>query len=195
MCGRVSVWFLSFYFFPWPPGFFLSLFLSPTWANLGLLPTHPCRKVPAPSACSMHPRPELGPTDWVGAFSASGAWELGKGLLRNNKRGKKVRSLAVSTYSDAPRLQSFADVDSLVLSPCRPGPRPRPAESRGPPSLQAATTPRGLVLWKPRPEAAEIRQPPSRSPLRGQNSFASVDLSWDCILKQLQLFLQLFFQK
>lgn len=148
----------------------------------------------------MHPRPELRPADWVGASSASGAWELRKGLLKNsNKRKKKVKSLAVSVYSDSQRLQGFADLDLSEMSPCQPGPRPQPAVSRDPPSHQAATTPEGLVLQRPRPEAAEVWGSHHQgAPLRGQNSFASVDSSRrDCITKAVAVlfFLQLFSQK
>lgn len=78
------------------------------------------------------------------ASSASGTWELGKRLLRNNKRKKIRKSLSVSTSSDPQRLQGFDDLIRNVSLPTLG--RPKPAESRGPPRLQAATTPGGPCL-------------------------------------------------
>lgn len=55
----------------------------------------------------------------------------------------------------------------------------------------------GLDSLRPRPEAAEIWGSRQEAPLRGQNSFASVDSSRDCITKAVAVlfFLQLFSQK
>lgn len=126
VCGRVFVFFFEFLFFLWSLGFPFSSIGHPG-PPLHVIPLGRC---PLPLfTYSVHPRPELRPADWVGAFSASGAWELGKGLLKKTKqqkkktiiikgRKKKVKSLALSTHSDSGRLQGFADLNSLGMSSC-----------------------------------------------------------------------------
>ena len=186
--GFVFVLLLRFLFlFLWSPRFFLTPSFLLHWPAWAFSPCHPLTKAPTPHplfACSMHPRPELRT-----ASSVLRAWELGKGLLRNNKRKKIIKSSAVSTYSDPQRLQGFDDLDSLGMSPCQLGPSPRPAESQRPSQCLGFHHPRDLVLQRPRTEDAEIwGRYHQEAHFRSQNSFASIDSSQDCITKAFAVF-------
>lgn len=114
----------------------------------------------------------------------------GDGLLKNSDKRKKVvfGSFHLLRCLRATRFYWSRFIRNVSLLARA---KTRPAERRGPPSPQVATTRRGTLFYRvlglglQKSGAATIKKPP----LRGQNSFNSVDSSsWDCITKAVAFF-------
>lgn len=163
MVGFLFSFVLSFYFFLWSPGFFLSLsFLLqwPAWAVSQVTP--PGR--PAPSACLQHAQEGQAQACRLGwcllRRMGTGA---GKGLWKKIKLKKKDEVFG-SFYP----LGSWKAAVSLGMSSCWP------VEDLGLPRtevLPAARLPplQGACLQRPRPEASE--EPPRGPELVCQRGF------------------------